>query len=463
MFFLPLCLYAQEWEPEVNIVPTAAVIGDICAFDNSVHVVWIDNRESNTQAYYKRSLNNGTDWIPDMNLTNNPTDASVPRIAVWDQNVHVVWHDHRHSASPNGELFYRRSTSGGEWFGTTTALVSPPDVIYWLDLAVFDNTVHLVYCLDTDLGIVYLRSEDNGETWPHEVILATSGTYRSSPKIAAFEDRVIVSWVQSPSSSDDIFYRKSTNNGQDWETETQVTTSGLVLSHDMCLTGETIHFVWPDQRTGPDYKIFHRKSENFGEDWPPEEPVELAEKSSSYPSIAEYDGVLHVTWGIIYANEAYDTHLMYSRSMDHGENWEPGQLLASIPIYTTVIDLTIAAFNNYVYAIWSDHSNLYFRRCNLETRVKASNSNPQEFRLLANYPNPFNPSTKITYTLPVQADVRLTVFNAAGQPVATLFSGIQNAGIHTAQFNGSQLLSGVYICKFEADNITATQKMLLMK
>ena len=88
---------------------------------------------------------------------------------------------------------------------------------------------------------------------------------------------------------------------------------------------------------------------------------------------------------------------------------------------------------------------------------------PQVYALSQNYPNPFNPSTQIQYALPEAAQVSLEVFNAAGQKVATLVDTHKPAGYHTANFDASQLSSGVYLYKLTTPGFSQTKKMLLIK
>lgn len=87
----------------------------------------------------------------------------------------------------------------------------------------------------------------------------------------------------------------------------------------------------------------------------------------------------------------------------------------------------------------------------------------QNYELSNNYPNPFNPETNIRYAVPSRSFVSLKVYNVLGQEVATLFEGIQDAGSYTATFDGSNLPSGVYFCKFTSQNTTITKRMLLLK
>jgi hypothetical protein len=70
-----------------------------------------------------------------------------------------------------------------------------------------------------------------------------------------------------------------------------------------------------------------------------------------------------------------------------------------------------------------------------------------------NFPNPFNPSTTIRFSLPQRSQVSLTVFNALGQQVAVLVNGEQEAGYHDVRFNGSGLSSGVYFYRIQVRSL----------
>lgn len=86
-----------------------------------------------------------------------------------------------------------------------------------------------------------------------------------------------------------------------------------------------------------------------------------------------------------------------------------------------------------------------------------------EFRLEQNYPNPFNPSTKISYSIKEEGLVTLKVYDLLGKEIATLVNENKPAGNYDAEFNASQLPSGMYIYKLQSGSFTDVKKMLMTK
>jgi hypothetical protein len=88
---------------------------------------------------------------------------------------------------------------------------------------------------------------------------------------------------------------------------------------------------------------------------------------------------------------------------------------------------------------------------------------PEEFALWPNYPNPFNPSTTIRYSLPEAGHVSLYIYDITGRLVEQLVNQHIPAGYHTVTWDASSYSSGVYIARLKAGSSIKTQKMVLMK
>ena len=100
--------------------------------------------------------------------------------------------------------------------------------------------------------------------------------------------------------------------------------------------------------------------------------------------------------------------------------------------------------------------------------LKKVSSIPTEFSLSQNFPNPFNPTTSISYSLPENSDISISVYNLTGQKIIELVDDHVNAGMYTVTWNGTNhvgvsVSSGVYIYMLQSDSFTAVKKMILIK
>ncbi len=100
----------------------------------------------------------------------------------------------------------------------------------------------------------------------------------------------------------------------------------------------------------------------------------------------------------------------------------------------------------------------------------AANALPTEYVLGPSYPNPFNPSTTITYQLPEPSSVRLTIYDVLGAEIIRLLERTEDAGYKSILFDAAHLSSGMYYYRLEASSLsdptktfTSMQKMLLVK
>ena len=104
-------------------------------------------------------------------------------------------------------------------------------------------------------------------------------------------------------------------------------------------------------------------------------------------------------------------------------------------------------------------------RCNYSKEIAVNTSMVTNYNLAQNFPNPFNPSTVIKYSIPAASQVTLKIYNVIGSEIATLVNEKQEAGSYSVMFSmpADKLASGVYIYKLEAGTYTATKKMILVR
>lgn len=191
-------------------------------------------------------------------------------------------------------------------------------------------------------------------------------------------------------------------------------------------------------------------------------PVELTSFSARY-----IDRSVRLNWNT--ATELNNYGFSIERSQDN-ETWEEvgfvegygTSLSPKSYTHTDMLTDDLAKVPQLAYRLrqidrdgTTDYSNIVF--------VKTGTL-PAGVEMYAAYPNPFNPSTTLSFTIQDPATVNLKVYNTFGQEVATLLSSsAMDAGLHTVSFNGEQLPSGVYMAVLEANGTLQQQKFVLNK
>lgn len=99
----------------------------------------------------------------------------------------------------------------------------------------------------------------------------------------------------------------------------------------------------------------------------------------------------------------------------------------------------------------------------LDIDTRQDQITPTEFTLHPAYPNPFNPVTTISYSLPKRGKVVLAVYNLLGEEIARLVEGERSVGYHQVTWDASDVASGIYLFRLSADEFVQTKKMILLK
>ena len=95
--------------------------------------------------------------------------------------------------------------------------------------------------------------------------------------------------------------------------------------------------------------------------------------------------------------------------------------------------------------------------------IEADMPVPTKYSLQQNFPNPFNPTTEIQYSISQRSNVVLKVYDVLGNEVTTLVNEVKEQGVYTIKFNASNLSSGIYFYRIEAGSFTDSRKMILLR
>ena len=154
-----------------------------------------------------------------------------------------------------------------------------------------------------------------------------------------------------------------------------------------------------------------------------------------------------------------DQQYVYSNGVRYAIDFNTGEVSDYLQEYAGVYGYI---WNN---QYWYESGYNIFSRQNIKviSGIEHEAGQSDRFRLLGNYPNPFNPTTKIRYQLPVSDQVELSIYNILGQKIITLVSGKQQAGFHEIEWDASGYASGLYFYYLKAGNASTVKKAMLIK
>jgi hypothetical protein len=262
-----------------------------------VHVVWQELVDGHYEMYYKRSTDGGVSWDADTRLTTTTSDSWNPSIAVNGSAVHVVWEDERQG---NSEIYYKGSTDGGVTWGVDTRLSNDPANSWNPSVAVSGSVVHVAWYDDRNGAgnweIYYKRSTDGGLSWGDETRMTNNSHVSRYPCIAVSGSVIHLVWHDDRDGNYDIYYKRSTDGGITWSADTRLTTDpGNALFPCVAVSGTTVHVVWIDPRDTPNVEIYYKRSTDGGLSWETDEKLSNS-FLSTYPSVAVSGSVIHVVW-----------------------------------------------------------------------------------------------------------------------------------------------------------------------
>jgi len=179
-------------------------------------------------------------------------------------------------------------------------------------------------------------------------------------------------------------------------------------------------------------------------------PFSKNTKSSVY-----INDVLYQTWAVKGTDKLFVSSLHLSDGSIPMSNSEEIQEKISEGEYAS-----ISAFKNNLMIVYKVSDYIYAATMDINKQGVTNNA---EIPVVKNYPNPFNPATKINFKIPADGFVRLSVFDVTGKLVDVLVNDFKQKGEYQSEFKGAALSSGVYFYKLEVNGRSYVNKMTLLK
>jgi len=293
----------SQWEPEIRLTNDAGIsrLGEnnskqISVVGNIVHVVWVDHRNLKAEIYYKRSPDKGVSWGSDVRLVYSSGQSNWPAIACRDSIVYVAWQDSRFG---NEEIMIKRSINGGlNWSNdirvTNDAANSRTPAIYVNHYIV--ESVNLVWedTRDGNSEIYYTRSSDGGNVFGAQLRVTNNSTSSVLPSISGSGYTSNIVWQENLDGNPEIYYIQN-NNGA-WSGAVRLTnSSGNSQSPCIIRNNDFIGVTWYDYRDG-NGEIYLKTSTNIGNNWSSDKRLTNQSAASARPSLDISGSNIHVAW-----------------------------------------------------------------------------------------------------------------------------------------------------------------------
>jgi photosystem II stability/assembly factor-like uncharacterized protein len=299
-----------------------------------------------------------------------------------------------------------------------------------------------------------LRTTDGGTTWTHQ----SSGTDACLNSVC-FTDRMtgtVVGWGGT--------ILRTTDGGSTWIAQSSGVTLGGCSFESVSFSDATTGTVVGSWRPKPlfgDFPLILRTTDG-GATW----THTLGGITALPYGVCFVDAMT----GIIVGRHDQGAGTAILRTTDGGINWTPQSIGPTDSLSMGLYSVSFCGPDNGTAVGWEMDTTGEYSPLILHTTTGGISSissrireMPISFSLSQNYPNPFNPTTTIKYELPKASQVILTVYDILGREVSLLVNERRDAGVHEAQFDGSNLASGVYLYRLQAGDFTQTKRLLLLK
>lgn len=347
--------------------------------------------------------------------------------ATYDQ-VMIVWR----SFGPVPKIKFRKSDVGGANWGPTVEVSDG----YWGQGAnVATGTTGEIYVVWWDNGLKFDRSLNGGDNFGTDTYISTySSQYNTSfPFICAdYSDKpsrgnVYVVWADRRNGTDDIWFQRSTDNGDSWLSQ-PIMVNDIELNQQywpaiQCDDNGRIAVIYYDERDGPfEMNAYLAYSVDEGNSW-----VNTRLSNETFNGVTPNS---NVRFGDYIGIDAFDGKIIPVWTDDREGNYNQ-------EIYTAVVDISQSI---------NDHKIV-----------------TEAFSIYQNYPNPFSGNTTIHFDLREKMQTRIEIFSISGQLLDVPVNAVLKSGKHQINWNAGNLSPGIYYLKMSAGKAVSHLKMTIKK
>lgn len=356
-----------------------------------------------------------------------------------------------------GHVYKSTNHGWGNWTNILNAGTN-----YWIvDIKfskIHKNTGYIFCCKNDYSGgaaKVY-KTTNYGNTW--QLFTPDLGNYGFANKLSTWVTDSSHAWISLSCNLPNCLTTKivyTTNGGTNWvTTDIEANRTGvqsIAFSYDNQVGILSTYKSWTSQR------LF--RTTNRGLNWNFYDTV-FTGNILALITVPE-TSVWYMSGDAFYPNTT--GYMSYElKSSNNGLNWIKLTSEDSTDIYG---DMDAVTLDNKIY-VWAACGDKVMKLIDTAVIIGIENEGiviPKDFELEQNFPNPFNPVTKISYKISKGSSIKIKVYNLSGQKIKDLLNEYKAAGEYEIEFDASELASGVYFYSIEADKFVQSKKMVLLK
>jgi len=380
--------------------------------------------------------------IPPSNPLYITTDAGLS----WDSlelphqygvvDVSIIDRDHIWFAY--GSIIYATSNGGTDW-ELQFEDISLTDFMNYIEMFDLNNGVAMGDAPSDDKPALFLRTTDGGNNWVSMNDTNLIGAYSGDMWRRVDFINIDVGYFHARNVENEGIY-KTTNGGVTWE------------YIDYPFGGDVNILKFYDENLGiVAYGANIYRTLDGGESWQAKNDTVVGGWGNDIEFLPNDPSKIWLTTGGLFFSSDTGKTWTEQENIDTTDNWGKD----------------IAFYDN-KHGWWlcgNPNGKIFYTSTGnqIVTNIKENLNYLTDFHLYHNYPNPFNPSTKIKYTVPQSSNVVIKVFDILGNEIETLVNEEKQIGTYEITWNAGSLPSGIYIYRLQAASFVETKKMILMK
>jgi hypothetical protein len=303
----------------------------IFANANNLYVIYSDNTTGNYEIFFRKSTDGGNSFTKAINLSNDIGQSTSPYIFSTANNLYVIYSD---NTTGNYEIYFRKSTDGGNSFTKAINLSNDTGLSDFPEISASGNSVYVVW-VDKTLGnyeIFYRKSTDGGNTFSKVIDLSAGvGILSDFPEISASGNSVYVVWVDrvrdymarivSSVGKDEIFFLKSTDGGNSFSNAINLSNDTQISTNpQLAINGASVYLAWYDRDIARNTnEIVFLKSIDGGIKFGKIVNLSNTSEFSYQPDLAACEGIVYAVWSSQVESQNFGIFL--AKSIDNGNTF----------------------------------------------------------------------------------------------------------------------------------------------